>query len=103
MFPSWIKSKNCKPLFVYFLAIEITSLKFASIISFFAILDSLSPFLILLTKILKSEIEIPIVLLSSINLFLRLENNFFSLVKKLSQDFSSLKKFTKFGFNSFPT
>ena len=24
MFPSWIKSKNCNPLFVYFLAIEIS-------------------------------------------------------------------------------
>ncbi|CSI69852.1 Uncharacterised protein [Vibrio cholerae] len=36
MLPSWIRSKNCRPRLVYFLAIEITRRKFASTISFFA-------------------------------------------------------------------
>src|ERR1700712_5500975 len=33
MLPSWIRSRNCKPRFVYFLAMEITRRKFASVIS----------------------------------------------------------------------
>src|SRR5881396_1360568 len=36
MFPSWIKSRNDKPRLVYFLAIEITSRRFASTISVLA-------------------------------------------------------------------
>ena len=36
MLPSWIKSRNCKPRLVYFLAIEMTKRKFASTISFLA-------------------------------------------------------------------
>ncbi len=36
MLPSWIRSRNCRPRFVYFFAIEITSRRFASTISFFA-------------------------------------------------------------------
>ena len=55
MLPSCIKSKNCKPLLVYFFAIEITSLRLASTISFFANLDSFSPFCTLLTNFLKSD------------------------------------------------
>ncbi len=46
MLPSWIKSKNCKPRFVYFLAIEITRRKLASTISFFARRAFASPMLI---------------------------------------------------------
>jgi RNA polymerase primary sigma factor len=41
--PSWIKSKNCKPRLVYFLAIDITNLKLASIISRLALLARDSP------------------------------------------------------------
>src|SRR6266851_3688601 len=33
MFPSWMRSRNCRPRFVYFFAIEITSRRFASVIS----------------------------------------------------------------------
>src|SRR5438445_5126786 len=36
MLPSWIRSRNCKPRFVYFFAIEMTNLKLASTISFLA-------------------------------------------------------------------
>src|SRR5258706_12313981 len=36
MLPSWIRSRNCRPRFVYFLAIEITRRRFASTISFLA-------------------------------------------------------------------
>ena len=36
MLPSWIKSRNDSPRFVYFLAMEMTSRKFASTISVFA-------------------------------------------------------------------
>ena len=36
MLPSWMRSRNCRPRFVYFLAIEITSRRFASTISFLA-------------------------------------------------------------------
>ena len=57
IFPSCIKSKNCKPLFVYFFAIEITNLKLASIISFFACSDSLSPRSMAFTKTLNSAMS----------------------------------------------
>src|SRR5439155_1205772 len=33
MLPSWIRSRNCSPRLVYFLAIEITSRRLASVIS----------------------------------------------------------------------
>ncbi|MCY1407067.1 hypothetical protein D9M71_223490 [compost metagenome] len=36
MLPSWIRSRNCRPRLVYFLAMEITRRRFASTISFFA-------------------------------------------------------------------
>src|SRR5438270_1973856 len=36
MLPSWMRSRNCRPRLVYFLAIEITSRRFASVISRFA-------------------------------------------------------------------
>ena len=36
IFPSWIKSRKCRPRLVYFFAIEITRRKLASIISFLA-------------------------------------------------------------------
>jgi len=36
MLPSWIRSRNCRPRFVYFLAIEMTSRRLASTISFLA-------------------------------------------------------------------
>ena len=55
--PSWIKSRYCKPLFVYFFAIEITNLKLASTISFFALLADLSPCCTVPTILLNSEIE----------------------------------------------
>src|SRR4051794_7252720 len=44
MLPSWIRSRNCRPRLVYFLAIEITSRRFASTISFLAWRASRSPF-----------------------------------------------------------
>ena len=43
MLPSWIKSRNCKPRLVYFLAIEMTKRKLASIISFLALREERSP------------------------------------------------------------
>ncbi len=43
MLPSWIRSRNCSPRLVYFLAIEITSRRLASIISFLASRDEASP------------------------------------------------------------
>ena len=58
--PSWIKSRNWSPLFVYFLAIDITSLKLASTISFFADLASFSPFWTCCTILLNSLMSIPI-------------------------------------------
>lgn len=36
MLPSWIRSRNCRPRLVYFLAMEITRRRLASTISFFA-------------------------------------------------------------------
>src|SRR3989475_9223606 len=36
MLPSWMRSRNCSPRFVYFLAMEMTRRRFASTISFFA-------------------------------------------------------------------
>src|SRR5690348_3975653 len=36
MLPSWIRSRNCRPRLVYFLAMEITRRRFASTISFLA-------------------------------------------------------------------
>jgi hypothetical protein len=44
MLPSWIKSRNCRPRLVYFLAMEMTRRRFASTISFFAWRASRSPF-----------------------------------------------------------
>ena len=43
MLPSWIKSRNCNPRLVYFLAIEMTKRKLASIISFLALREERSP------------------------------------------------------------
>ena len=43
MLPSWIRSRNCRPRLVYFLAIEITRRRLASTISFLAWLASRSP------------------------------------------------------------
>ena len=36
MLPSWIRSRNCRPRLVYFLAMEMTRRRFASTISFLA-------------------------------------------------------------------
>src|SRR3984885_15115720 len=44
MLPSWMRSRNCRPRLVYFLAIEMTRRRFASTISFFACRASRSPF-----------------------------------------------------------
>src|SRR5678810_298816 len=43
MLPSWIRSRNCRPRFVYFLAIEITRRRFASVISRLALRAFASP------------------------------------------------------------
>src|SRR5229473_602912 len=43
IFPSWIKSSNCKPRLVYFLAMETTRRRLASVSSFFACSASASP------------------------------------------------------------
>src|SRR6476660_3053589 len=43
MLPSWIRSRNCRPRLVYFLAMEITRRRLASIISFLASRDEASP------------------------------------------------------------
>ena len=43
MLPSWIRSRNCRPRFVYFLAIETTSRRLASTSSFLACSASISP------------------------------------------------------------
>src|SRR6266403_1794942 len=43
MFPSWIRSRNCSPRLVYFLAMETTRRRLASISSFLACSASASP------------------------------------------------------------
>jgi hypothetical protein len=43
MFPSWMRSRNCRPRFVYFLAIETTRRRFASTSSLLAFSASRSP------------------------------------------------------------
>src|SRR5881394_851736 len=45
MFPSWIRSRNCRPRLVYFLAIETTRRRLASMSSFFACSASISPWM----------------------------------------------------------
>ena len=81
---------------------DITSRKLASTISFFAILDSLSPFWILLTNFLKSEIGKPIFLLCSTILSLISKNPFLFFFKKIFQFVFSFKIDSKFGLISFP-
>ena len=55
---SWIRSKNCNPLLVYFLAIDITSLRLASTISFFARLIFVSPIdMLLLISLTSFEVS----------------------------------------------
>src|SRR5271165_5976992 len=46
MLPSWIKSRNCRPRLVYFLAIETTRRRLASISSRLACSASMSPWMI---------------------------------------------------------
>src|SRR5881394_1475224 len=54
--PSWIRSRNCRPRLVYFLAIEMTSRRLASTISFLARLASRSPRCTVCTTRRNSEI-----------------------------------------------
>ena len=59
MLPSWIRSRNCRPRLVYFLAIEITRRRFASTISFLAWRASRSPFCTMWTILRNSPISRP--------------------------------------------
>src|SRR5207249_663562 len=60
MFPSWIRSRNCRPRLVYFFAIEITRRRFASVISRFARRAFASPVDICLLMSLRSFRGMPI-------------------------------------------
>ena len=60
MLPSWIRSRNCRPRLVYFLAIEITRRRFASTISFLAWRASRSPFCTICTILRNSPISSPV-------------------------------------------
>ena len=59
MLPSWIRSRNCRPRLVYFLAIEITRRRLASTISFLAWRASRSPFCTMCTILRNSPISRP--------------------------------------------
>src|SRR5215472_14850601 len=60
MLPSWIRSRNCRPRLVYFLAIEMTRRRFASTISFLAWRASRSPFCTMCTILRNSPISSPV-------------------------------------------
>src|ERR1700760_1529595 len=60
MLPSWIRSRNCRPRLVYFLAIEITRRRLASTISFLAWRASRSPFCTPCTILRNSPISSPV-------------------------------------------
>ena len=60
MLPSWIRSRNCRPRLVYFLAIEMTRRRLASTISFLACRASRSPFCTALTMRRNSVISRPV-------------------------------------------
>src|SRR5436190_20249095 len=60
MLPSWIRSRNCRPRLVYFLAIEMTRRRFASTISFLAWCASRSPFCTICTILRSSPISSPV-------------------------------------------
>ena len=60
MLPSWIRSRNCRPRLVYFLAIEITRRRLASTISFLAWRASRSPFCTVWTMRRNSSISRPV-------------------------------------------
>src|SRR5215472_4924353 len=58
--PSWIRSRNCRPRLVYFLAMEMTRRRFASTISFLACRASRSPFCTICTILRNSPISSPV-------------------------------------------
>ena len=60
MLPSWIRSRNCRPRLVYFLAMEMTRRRLASTISFLAWRASRSPFCTALTMRRNSVISRPV-------------------------------------------
>src|SRR6185437_15791674 len=60
MLPSWIRSRNCSPRLVYFLAIEMTRRRFASTISFLDCRASRSPFWTMCTILRNSPISSPV-------------------------------------------
>ena len=60
MLPSWIRSRNCRPRLVYFLAMEMTRRRFASTISFLAWRASRSPFCTMCTILRNSPISTPV-------------------------------------------
>ena len=60
MLPSWMRSRNCRPRFVYFLAMEITRRRLASTISFLACRASRSPFCTMWTILRNSWISRPV-------------------------------------------
>ena len=57
-----MRSRNCRPRLVYFLAIEMTRRRLASTISFLAMRASRSPFWTMLTMRRNSPSEVPVVL-----------------------------------------
>src|SRR6266436_3450045 len=65
MLPSWMRSRNCRPRLVYFLAIEMTSRRFASTISFLAWRATSSPFCTIRTILRNSRISSPVSLASA--------------------------------------
>ncbi len=60
MLPSWMRSRNCRPRLVYFLAMEMTRRRLASTISFLAWRASRSPFCTALTMRRNSRISRPV-------------------------------------------
>src|SRR5206468_4192964 len=59
MLPSWIRSRNCRPRFVYFLAIEMTSRRLASTISFLAMAALCWPCLMtVITRLISSALAL---------------------------------------------
>ena len=65
MLPSWMRSRNCRPRLVYFLAIEMTRRRLASTISFLAMRASRSPFCTMATMRRYSGICRPVAVASS--------------------------------------
>ncbi len=60
MFPSWMRSRNCRPRLVYFFASDITNRRLASIISLFARLVFASAIASFLVMCLSSVDVIPL-------------------------------------------